>query len=441
MFEVTGEFTHAKIMIEDIEAECLSQIYHFISHEAFTNPIAIMPDTHSGKGSVIGFTMPISDKVVPNVIGVDIGCGMLSFCIGNKLPISLELLDHRIRNRIPFGVETHEESMINMEKEFPWKNVNVLAQKFTLSYQRYSGIISDSLPDYSMNWFLNKAEKIGGTPGKHLRSIGTFGGGNHFLETGVDLNNNYWITIHTGSRNFGKRICDYWQGIAKKELEHKVKGNKKEIINELKQRYSGDELYKHIKELKDETKATIDMKGCEYLMAQNAFGYLYDMLFSQVYAMVNRHKIKEIILDILGKPLVEDEIETVHNFIDFKDMIIRKGAIRSYEGERMIIPFNMRDGILVCEGKSNPEWNYSAPHGAGRVMSRSRAKKEIDLEKFVEQMKGIHSSSVGMGTLDEAPDAYKDSKVIEDAISPTAKILNRIKPIHNMKDKVGQSDD
>lgn len=441
MFEIDGKYTKAKVMIDNIEPECESQIYYFVNHEAFTNPISIMPDTHTGKGSVIGFTMSITDKVVPNVIGVDIGCGMLSFCVGKSLPISLELLDHRIRNRIPFGTEVHDSPVFNIEKEFPWKQVKILAQKFTLAYQRYSGIVSENIPDYSIDWFLKKSEKIGGTPGKHMRAIGTFGGGNHFLETGIDLDNNYWITIHSGSRNFGKRICDYWQGVAKKELENKGKRNKKEVIDELKKKYSGEELFKQIKALKDETKVTINMKGCEYLTGQNTFGYLYDMIFSQMYAAVNRRKIQGIILSILGNKIVEDEIETIHNFIDFQDLIIRKGAIRSYDGERMIIPFNMRDGILICEGKSNPEWNYSAPHGAGRVMSRRKAKDNIKLETYVEQMKGIYSSSVGIGTLDEAPDAYKNSVVIESAISPTAKIMNRIKPIHNMKDKTGESDD
>ena len=176
------------------------------------------------------------------------------------------------------------------------------------------------------------------------------------------------------------------------------------------------------------------MKGCEYLSGDNAAGYLFDMIFSQIYAKMNRSIIRKIILDILGNPNVEDEIETIHNFIDFNDFIIRKGAISSYFGTRSIIPFNMRDGILICEGKSNPEWNYSAPHGAGRVMSRSKAKKEVSLDVFEEQMKGIYSTSVGAGTLDEAPDAYKNAAIIEAAITPTATILNRITPIHNMKD-------
>ncbi len=438
MFEMVGKYTKAMVMIDNIEPECQSQITHFINHEAFTNPISIMPDTHSGKGSVIGFTMKLTDKVIPNVVGVDIGCGMLSFCIGKTLPISLELLDHRIRNRVPFGINTHETPEIDMGKEFPWKMVNVLAQKFTLSYQQHSGIISQGIPNYSIDWFLSKAEKIGGTAGKHIKSIGTFGGGNHFLETGIDLDGRYWITIHTGSRNFGKRICDYWQGIAKKELTNDNKTKRSEI-DELKKSYSGEELYKKIKELKT-NKVTIDMKGCEYLIGDNVFGYLYDMIFSQVYAKVNRSVIKRIIIDALGNPSIEDEIETVHNFIDFQDMIIRKGAIRSYENERMIIPFNMRDGILICEGKSDPDWNYSAPHGAGRVLSRNKAKSILDLETFKEQMNGIYSTSIGVGTLDEAPNAYKDSKIIEEAIRPTAKILNRIKPIHNMKDTLGGDD-
>lgn len=181
------------------------------------------------------------------------------------------------------------------------------------------------------------------------------------------------------------------------------------------------------------------MKGCEWLGGSDVASYLFDMIFSQVYAEVNRKYIGEIICEILGAAPV-DSIETVHNYIDFRDFIIRKGAVRSYVGERMIIPFNMRDGILICEGKSNFEWNYSAPHGAGRAMSRGQAKREIDLEEFKNQMTGIYSTSVGTGTLDEAPDAYKSSEVIEKAIEPTAKVIGRIKPVHNMKDTEGAED-
>ena len=205
------------------------------------------------------------------------------------------------------------------------------------------------------------------------------------------------------------------------------------ILNELRE--SLDALTRRIGDVEPDALLAA-VRGLE---GEEMHSYLFDMIFAQMYAQVNRHTMMYIICDILNVP-IHGGIETVHNFIDFNDLIIRKGAIRSYAGETMIIPFNMRDGILICEGRSNKEWNCSAPHGAGRVMSRSQAKKNVDLEIFKEQMKEIYSTSVGRGTLDEAPDAYKDSKIIEETIKPTALILDRIKPIHNMKDSLGEDD-
>jgi RNA-splicing ligase RtcB len=436
MFEVTGKYTTAKVMIDDVEESCVAQINHFVNHPAFTNPIAIMPDTHAGKGSVIGFTMPMSNRLIPNVVGVDIGCGMLSMNIGKHLPLSLELIDHKIRQRVPFGMETHDKAIINMETQFPWHQANVLAQKFSLAYRKkFDEEIHP--PVYNMNWFMGKIEKIrAGGMRRFINSIGTLGGGNHFTELGLSDTEDHWVTIHTGSRNFGKCICEYWQGIASKSFNKETHAEHLQKIEDLKNTLKGRELFEAIKTLKGLRKPGIDMKGCEWLEGEEAHGYLFDMLFAQKYAEENRLHIAHIICDILGINPTET-IETVHNFIDFQDFIIRKGSIRSYVDERVIIPFNMRDGILICEGKSNPEWNCSAPHGAGRLMSRGQAKREINLEEFKDQMKDIYSTSVGTGTLDEAPGAYKPARIIEEAIGPTATIIGRIKPILNMKDSKG----
>jgi tRNA-splicing ligase RtcB len=257
---------------------------------------------------------------------------------------------------------------------------------------------------------------------------------NHFIELGLDDNKDYWITIHTGSRNFGKCVCEYWQDMA----SSLVKKDKQEVlktrIEEIRKQYTGMEIKVKIKEAREELSLDgVQKSELDFLEGEDAIGYLYDMIFAQKYAEVNRELIAKTILEILGVKAL-DRIETVHNFIDFRDFIIRKGAIRSYVGERITIPFNMRDGILVCEGKSNPEWNCSAPHGAGRLMSRSKAKKTLDMNTFKEQMKDIYSTSVCESTLDEAPDAYKDASIIEASIEPTAKILFKIKPILNMKD-------
>ena len=431
MFEIKGKYTTAKVMADQLEESCVAQITSFINHPAFTNPVSIMPDAHTGKGSCIGFTMKMTDKVIPQIIGVDIGCSVMAINIGNKLPLSEELIDHKIRQRVPMGINVHDRGVIHMKNNFPWKDVQTLAHKFTLAYsEKFNKVINP--PIYNMDWFEKKCKSIGADLGRMINSIGTLGGGNHFIEIGKDLNDDYWITIHTGSRNFGKRICEYWQSKAEKRIKKDFQEQKQKEIDGAKQTYSDKELFNKIKEIKSKYNFTIDINGLEFLEDEDASGYLFDMIFTQIYAEVNRKYIAESIIDILGVPAI-DKIETVHNFIDFRDFIIRKGAIRSYIGERMIIPFNMRDGLLICEGRSNSEWNCSAPHGAGRVLSRSQAKKQIDLVEFKNQMQGIYSTSVGLGTLDESPNAYKDSKIIEEAVKPTAVILNRVIPVINIK--------
>ena len=261
---------------------------------------------------------------------------------------------------------------------------------------------------------------------------------NHFIEFGKDDNGNYWVVIHTGSRNFGKCVCDYWQNMATSVIRKDKQEQLKLRIEEIRKTYTGMEIKAKIKEAR--TSLGLDAvvsDELQYLEGENAHGYLYDMIFAQKYAEVNRAYIASTILKILGVNEI-DRIETVHNFIDFRDFIIRKGAIRSYVGERMIIPFNPRDGILICEGKSNPDFNFSAPHGAGRVMSRAQAKKTITDEMAENAMRGIYASAKPK---DESPLAYKDAKVIEQAIEPTATILLKIKPVMNMKDGGGTNTD
>lgn len=261
--------------------------------------------------------------------------------------------------------------------------------------------------------------------------------GNHFIEIGRSaITGDIWITVHTGSRNLGKKICEYWQGVASKRGIFNIKDE----IDRIKKLYPKSEWEKSIQNVRNLAKGFIK-SDLDYLDGDNKSGYLRDMVVAQEYAELNRYVIMKDIMNILGIKEGIDCIETVHNYIDFKDNIIRKGSIRSYVGERMIIPFNMQAGILVCEGKSNPDWNYSAPHGAGRVLSRSKAKEMVDLEAFKETMKGVFSTSVGKETLDESPFAYKDSKMIEEAIQPTADIVDRIIPIHNMKDSDGERDE
>ncbi len=395
MLEYTGKYTKATIMTNQYDEEAVQQIFRMINHEAFVNPVVIMPDYCPGKGSVIGFTMKVTDKVIPNIVGVDISCGMLSYNIG-KIEFDRQKLDDEIREVIPFGTNVNTKNKIDIDDK-----LKEICKRINMSY------------DYA------------------LRSIGTLGGGNHFLEIGKSVNTgDIWITIHSGSRNFGKKVCEYWQDVAsKKEFV-----NRDEIIKKIKETYPKKEWQEKIIEMNSKIRK-IKKSELDFLEGNNKDGYLDDMRFSQKYASLNRQTIMGQILSLLNNPTVKDKIETIHNYINFEDNIIRKGAIKSYIGERMIIPLNMRDGILLCEGKSNPDWNFSAPHGSGRLFSRSEAKQTLDLEKFKNDMKGIFSTSVCYETLDESPDAYKDSSIIIESISQTVNIIDVIKPIHNMKDK------
>jgi RNA-splicing ligase RtcB len=416
MFEINGKHTTAKVMIDEIDPETMKQITIIASHPAATELIAIMPDCHAGKGCVVGFTMKAGNKVVPNWIGVDIGCGMLAVNTGLKILSDGQLaaLDKELRKTIPMGKDVNDE-------------VDKVAKTRFLT-----GINEE---------FLNALiDKTGMKNGRFWTSIGSLGGGNHFIELGIDEEENIWLTVHSGSRNFGKRTCEYFDGIAQKRLRN---GGADEYLTQLKSKAEKGEIKKseigHLfADYKQNHKVAFDVKESAYLEGDNLAEYLPSMVVAQKYAVINRQVIVMRILEILGKQLNKNlkpinSIETIHNYISTEDGMIRKGAVASYVGRNMIIPFNMRDGILICEGKSNPEWNFSAPHGAGRILSRRQAKEKIQIEDYRASMKGIFTTSVGMSTLDESPMAYKDSAMIEAAIEPTAKILHRVKPIYNVK--------
>lgn len=440
MFEINGKYTTAKVMIDTLDDATIQQISTFVNHPAFTNPIAIMPDAHKGKGSCIGFTMPLTDKLIPNLVGVDVGCGMLSINIGKTIPIALDLLDHKIRKLIPFGMNIHDRGVIHIKNDFKWKELNALGHNFSLAYNKKFGT-EYYIPKYDMTYFDDLCDRTGITQTRAINSIGTLGGGNHFIEIGISTSGDYWLTIHTGSRNIGKRTCDYWQNMGSKVVRKAKQATLDQMIASIRLQYKGMEIKTKIKEARQAIGLdAIISDELQYLENEYSFGYLTDMLFCQTYSSMNRQYIASLILNELKIKEV-DRIETIHNFIDFKDFVIRKGSVRSYIGERFILPFNMRDGILICEGKSNSEWNFSAPHGAGRLMSRSQAKKSISLDDFKSSMVGIFSTSVGQGTLDESPMAYKDAKLIENAIDPTANIIDRIKPIMNLKDGEGSDND
>lgn len=364
MDKLKGNFTSALITIDNLEPACRDQIKLFLEHPAFTNPVAIMPDAHAGKGAVIGFTMRMGEKLVPNVVGVDIGCGMLSFNVGNLFKdVDFEKFDRKLRQQIPTGVHIHDKPVFDFRHDFPFEKVTQRFLSFSNKFKKHFAV-NPGKPHCDMEWVESRAKEIDIDPKRFYNSIGTLGGGNHFIEVGRDESGDYWVTIHSGSRNLGKQVCNFHQRNARRNI-------KKMGLSE-------------------------NIRDLEYLEGVDAARYLFDMIFAQTYAEVNRKQMKKSVLEVLeiDEDSVKETIETVHNFIDFDDWIIRKGAIRSYQGEKMIIPFNMRDGILLCEGKSNREWNYSAPHGAGRVMSRHQAQRELSLKDFEESMKSIFSSSV-----------------------------------------------
>jgi len=392
MFEIKGKNGTVKVVDTQVDEKVTSHMYKILDSPAFTNQIVIMPDYHEGKGAVIGFTMPMTDKVVPSVIGVDIGCGMLSMNVGKDLfkTINYKEANRKIRNIIPFGPNVNDtvdkESKMIIDDIYPPNIKNIipqLSQKLskTYFYEPYTKSFAEKCQDWEIE------------PERVYKSVGSLGSGNHFIEIGISKNTeDYWITVHSGSRQLGLKIANYWQ--------------KKAGKNEL-----------------------------DYLAGDNLVGYLADMYFAQLYASVNRNTIMDKIYNSLFNkfPNIDiKKIESIHNYINFDDFIIRKGAIASYNREQMIIPFNMEDGVLICEGKSNSEWNYSAPHGAGRVGSRAWAKENLSLTEAEERMqaKGIFSSYI---PLDESKSAYKDSGVIEKAIEPTATIIDRISPVLNLK--------
>lgn len=388
MIELKGKYNKdCKIFTDNIDEESYSILYKILNEKASEDvKIRIMPDTHLGKGVVVGFTMPLTDRVNPFHIGVDIGCGMLTSKLSDEIKdIPLEKIDKTIKQNIPMGQSIHKKSFNTL---FNFKELNELIRNFIINYNKKFNTQFEVF-EIDNEYIEKLCQRIEIDLEKFHNSIGTLGGGNHFIEIGKSSNNDYYITIHSGSRNFGNQVCRYHAKIAKNNEDY-------------------------------------------YLQDKEMFDYLIDMVIAQYYAKINRETILKIIKDSLNIE-IEDNFSSVHNFIDFEDFIIRKGAIRSYENEKMIIPFNMRDGILICEGKSNEDWNCSAPHGAGRVLSRMQARNQLDMKEFVDSMKGIYSSSVCKNTLDESPMAYKNPNKIEELIEPTVKVIDRLKPVLNIK--------
>lgn len=436
MFEIKGKYGKAFITVDSLEESAMKQIYNIVNHPAFTEHIAIQADAHAGSGCVVGFTMPLTDKIVPSIVGVDLSCGVLCVNIGKDIPMKLDKLNTLIKKNIPMGTKTHEESVVNFNKEYKWDEANDMLKKFIVNYNNKFGTeFEPIILDYK--YFINLLKRVGSNDNA-IKSVGTLGSGNHFISIEKSENNeDNWILIHSGSRNLGKKVCEYHQKIAKKSLDDKrnidLKSKIDHIVNNTEDKSKISSLIKDSKKELGIFLSDVNINGLEYLEGKECMDYFIDMIFMYYYSYLNRWTMMNIILNILNIKEIKDVIHSVHNYIDFKDMIIRKGAVSAHENEKLIVPLNMRDGSLICVGKSNVKFNYSSPHGAGRVMSRGEANRKVDLDKFKESMKGIYSTSVGKDTLDESPFVYKSAKMIESAVGDTITIIDRIKPILNIK--------
>lgn len=393
IISIKGKFVDAVVFTKDVDRETISQIENLLNHDMVEGQVVrIMPDCHAGLGCVIGTTMTISDKVVPNLVGVDIGCGMQTSKLSNA-NINFEELDSFIRREIPAGFNIRNSVHPNMRE----LNIKDLRAYRYIDYDRA------------------------------IHSIGTLGGGNHFIEVGKDSNGVLYLVVHTGSRHLGSQIAEHYQRLAiKTTMDMLIEEKEKELL-ELNPKVN---LKKELRRFEKRVSGT--EKQLMYLEGKNMDDYLHDMRLVQKYASLNRRTITEIITKGLGLE-IKDSFETIHNYIDLDEMILRKGAISAKKGETVLIPMNMRDGSLLCVGKGNTEWNKSAPHGAGRLMSRKDARDSFKLEDFKTKMEGIFTTSVSKATLDEDPDAYKPMESIVEAIDETVEIIDRLVPVYNFK--------
>lgn len=393
MIEIRGKYNTAKVFTDTVEEGAIAQILELCNQEFVKgSSIRIMPDTHAGAGCTIGTTMSITDKIVPNLVGVDIGCGMETIKLRNK-EMDLEKLDRVIHQFIPSGFDTRKKQHPYAEKI----DFDALACRKHVNLER---------------------AKL---------SVGTLGGGNHFIEVNRDKDGDLYLVVHSGSRHLGKQVAEYYQELGYKQLADRNKEK-----SELAQRLRVEGREKDIQKEMEKLSLTKVNKQLAYVQGKSYEDYLRDMKIVQQYAVFNRKAMVDEMVKRMDLEVVE-QFTTIHNYIDVENMILRKGAISAQKGERVLIPINMRDGSLICIGKGNADWNYSAPHGAGRLMSRSKAKEMITLEEFRKTMEGIYSTTVNKSTLDECALAYKPMEEIVSNIQDTVEILDIIKPVYNFK--------
>ena len=396
MLEIKGKFNTAKVFTDIIDEDSIRQVYE-LCNQAFTKgaKIRMMPDVHAGAGCVIGTTMTITDRVVPNMVGVDIGCGMETVRIKGRKP-EVEQLDKLIKFNIPSGFDIREKQ-------------HRYAEKTRLEELRCAEQVN-----------LDRA----------YHSLGTLGGGNHFIEVDKGEDGIY-IVIHSGSRHLGVEVAKFYQKRAIEELKHSGDADVRKLIDEMKLQGREKEIEAAVREHNSQAKKAVP-DHLAYVYGTAFDDYIHDMKIVQEFAMLNRKAMMDEI--VRGMKLkVEDEFTTIHNYIDTEKMIVRKGSVSAQSGERLIIPINMRDGSLICVGKGNDDWNCSAPHGAGRLFSRSQAKQNFTVSEYKKQMSGIYSTTINQSTLDECPMAYKSMDDIVKNIGDTVEIAEVIKPIYNFK--------
>lgn len=397
MLELKGRYNTAKVFTDVIDENAISQIIELLNQPLSEGQkIRIMPDVHAGAGCTIGTTMTITDKAVPNLVGVDIGCGMETVRIRESY-IEVQQLDKLIRAQIPSGFNIRKKNHRYLDK-------------------------IDLVGLYCFHHInLERAEK----------SLGTLGGGNHFIEADRGEDGTIYIVIHSGSRHLGLEVAKYYQEEAYKRLDGCTKAETEALIASMKAEGREKQIQKELKKLLN-TKHTDVPKSLAYTEGDLFEQYIHDMKLVQEYAMLNRQAMMDEIIKGMGLH-IRDCFTTVHNYIDTDKMILRKGAVSAQAGETLLIPINMRDGSLICTGKGNDDWNCSAPHGAGRVLSRGEARATLTLSEFKKQMEGIYSTSVSRDTIDESPVAYKSVDDIVSNIGDTVDVIDRIKPIYNFK--------
>ena len=397
MIILNGKYNNAKVFTDNIDQVAIAQVIELCNQPMAENSrIRIMPDVHAGAGCTIGTTMTIFDKVVPNLVGVDIGCGMETVILKEK-HIEVQKLDKLIYAKIPSGFNKRSKphrfnEKIRLEELYCFSHINHEKAK---------------------------------------NSLGTLGGGNHFIEANKGSDGTIYIVIHSGSRHLGLEVAKYYQLEAYRRLNSSSQSDIDDLIADLKARGKDKQIQKELKKLGN-TKRTDVPKHLAYCEGDLFHEYIHDMKIIQEFAMLNRKAMADEI--IKGMKLhVKEQFTTIHNYIDTDTMILRKGAVSAMEGEKLLIPINMKDGSLLCVGKGNADWNYSAPHGAGRLMSRTDAKSSFTVSEFKKQMEGIYTTSVSKSTLDECPMAYKSIDDIVGNIDDTAEIIDIIKPIYNFK--------